>query len=83
MCIICAMGNDMAKVDVADALLHEFEGARQAMKAATARMLECSRVAPGEQSRRAYDRAHKRMVRLLRQWNAIEHMREARGKHGS
>ena len=77
MCIICKMGDDGAGLNAADEFLREFGIAQQAMRKATEAMLACSRVDEN------YDRTHKQMVRLLREWNGITHTREHRPEHQS
>lgn len=75
MCIICNTTDPHSAVD----FLTTFSQASGCMKKATAAMLETARSAPNPEHRRAYDRAHKRMVRLMREWNQIEHERELIG----
>lgn len=70
MCIICNCG------DTGDEFLSEFARAQASMKSATARMLECSKVAATPLQRKGYDAAHKKMVRLSAEWNQIEQERE-------
>lgn len=78
MCIVCNCG------EVGDDFLAEFSAARGAMERAKKAMLICAQSAKHHESgepipvaRRSYDRAHKKMVRLCREWNAIEAEREA------
>lgn len=73
MCIIC----DMTKkggVDAANEFLTQFSNAQNCMQRATIAMLEVRHNANSE-DRKRYDRTHKKMVRLLREWNRIEHER--------
>lgn len=39
-------------------------------------MLKCSQTAPDPAVRKRYDATYKRMVRLMRDWNALEESRE-------
>lgn len=80
MCIICNCGN------TGDEFLSEFIAARSALERASALMLECSKTAtrptnndPFFEARAKYDSIHKKMVKILRDWNRIEHEREWSG----
>lgn len=64
------MGSDEIGLNAADTFLREFGIAQEAMRKATDAILACSRVDEN------YDRTHKQMVRLLREWNSITHTRE-------
>lgn len=64
MCIVCECG------DRGVAFLTEFARAQHAMQKAARAMHTCAK------EQRHYDRTHKQMVRLLREWNNIEHQRE-------
>jgi hypothetical protein len=66
MCILCNCGFD----GPADEFLGAFEASRRIMKRATEEMGRCARID------RRYDKTHKRMVRLMRDWNRIEQERE-------
>ena len=68
MCIICNAG------DVGDDFLSAFESSRSAMRDAAKAMLKVKAAAP--QHAAQYDRAHKQMVRLIREWNKVEMLRE-------
>jgi hypothetical protein len=77
MCIICNCGDD------GDEFLSAFEQARAGMKAAKAAMLKCAESAvhpatsaPYHEARARYDAMHKKIARLLREWNSIEQERE-------
>lgn len=76
MCIICNAGEDALEAHV---YLHEHDMARRAMKKAAAAMLAVSKSAPDAADRKRYDRTHKKLVRILRDWNSIEHGRERGG----
>lgn len=76
MCIICNSATG-------DLFLGEFAVARAAIERAKDAMLECSKNAVGEyagvtdtEMRAKYDKIHKKITRLLREWNNIEHERE-------
>ena len=80
MCIICRLGakDDFDGPKKATAFLDAFERAKGAMQAATDAMAECAKMDPH------YDRTHKRMVSLQRDWNRIEQEREAGdGRHAT
>lgn len=79
MCIICnasAGDKPLTTIDEASDFLAEFKGAQDAMKAATARMLTLSKTMAIPEHRKRYDRTHKQMLRVIRDWNNIEHTRE-------
>jgi hypothetical protein len=65
MCIMCNLGFDKG-----DEFLFDFVAARHAMEKAAQTMKECAAI------HRPYDRTHKRMVKLIRDWNRIEQERE-------
>lgn len=75
MCIICNDADELA--GPSSAVLHSFDESRQAMKRAAESMLHMSKTANNADARKRYDRAHKKMARLMREWNAIEEEREA------
>ena len=77
MCIICNLPDPMAQMDTADAFLSYYSQAQFAMAKATESMLAVSRLDLKPEDRRRYDRTHKQMKRVLRDWNRIEHRREA------
>jgi hypothetical protein len=64
MCIVCKCDEAGFK------FLGHFNEAQKHMQAAADAMLECSKID------KSYDAAHKAIVRLSREWNKIEHMRE-------
>jgi len=70
MCIVCNCE------DAGDEFLVEYERARTAMDRAAQAMLACSKID------RRYDRSHKALVKLCREWNKIEHEREAEHTKG-
>lgn len=78
MCIICNMTTHKGSSDASD-FVDQFSEASAKMKRATATMLAVSQQTAPEY-RKQYDRAHKKMVRLLREWNSIEHEREVAAK---
>ena len=65
MCIVCNCD------EAGDDFLIKFERARSAMKEATEAMRRCSEI------HRDYDRTHKLMVKLTREWNRVEQQRES------
>lgn len=72
MCIYC----NGTTLETAGEFLYEFMCARVHMKKATSAMLQASKSATSVEQRLAYNRAHKRMVKISRNWNQIEHERE-------
>jgi len=70
MCIICNMGSDDTAANHALQFLRDFATAQKAMAESAAALHECAKVD------RRYDATHKTMVRLIREWNALEHTRE-------
>lgn len=73
MCIIC---NCPPGDPAPEHFLAEFESARQAMKRAEAAMLEVAQAATTKQHATRYGAVHKQMVRLRRDWNRLEQVRE-------
>ena len=70
-CIVCNcdnMGLDF---------LSEFSKAQNNMRLASRLMFACSKVAEDEETKKRYDKAHKKMVKIIKEWNKIEHEREA------
>ena len=68
MCIICNCdGGEM---------LSAFESARQAMKRSKEAMLKCSKSSCDKVAAKQYDKVHKEMVRLIKEWNTLEEKRE-------
>ena len=70
MCIICntkGAGGDF---------LNEYSNSLKAMKKATKYMLACKKSAVHDKSKKQYDKIHKKMVKLTKQWANIEHERE-------
>ena len=63
---------DQGEAEFADHVLHTFEMARRSMEIAAATMHQAGRVLD-----KRYDRSHKAMRRLMREWNRIEQEREA------
>jgi hypothetical protein len=70
MCVICNCD------EVGAVFLSEFASAQKSMTRATTAMLACSQVAHTEEQRKSYGSTHKKMVRILRAWNKLEHIRE-------
>ena len=70
MCVVCNCD------DAGLTFLTHAYGASYEMEKAAAAMLQCSKVVQDEEASRRYDAAHKKMVRLRREWNRIEHERE-------
>jgi hypothetical protein len=83
MCIVCNCG------DFGGEFVCAFTAAQSYMKAAADAMLKCSQVAirldkqPDYEQRRQYDAAHKQIVRVMREWNKIEHQREHHSAHSA
>jgi hypothetical protein len=73
MCIIC----NAKTSDFAVEFLSQFDRSRSAMQSAATAMLECSRNAATPDSKKRYDMTHKAMMRLIRDWNRLEQVREA------
>lgn len=80
-CIICnvSFGPVMqSNAEKASKFLGTFSYAGNQMKEAASQLLELSKILkeryPEEAKR--YDREHKKMVRIIREWNSIEHSRE-------
>lgn len=73
MCIICNLTDpDTA---AADAFLHQFRAAGDAMKASEESLLRTCEQVPPDVARR-YRSLQKQMARLRRAWNQLEHERE-------
>ncbi len=80
MCILCNMGHDDNALKEADEFLCAFAIASQKMKLAVKQMETVAIVCPPKY-RSQYDAAHKTMVRILREWNRIENLREYPAQH--
>lgn len=77
MCIICNLPYDTARgMSAGETFLASFPSASRQMKKACDAMLEASKVAHTPEDRKKYNRTHKRMVSVMRDWNRIEHQRE-------
>lgn len=74
MCIVCNMSSD--NEHHAHNFLSQYEVARWHIQQATNDMLMCSKEAQNKEDQKRYDRIHKKMVRIQREWNKIEHQRE-------
>jgi hypothetical protein len=70
MCIICNCGDD------GEEFMSKFQVSQKAMKDACEAMLVCAQTAKHEGERKRYDKAHKHMIRCLKEWNRTEHIRE-------
>ena len=70
MCIVCNCDNKGIE------FLDHFSQAKKKMKEASVLMLECSKVAKDIEAKKRYDKAHKKIVRIIKDWNKIEHERE-------
>jgi hypothetical protein len=73
MCIICNLG--IEKSDLADDFLCEYARSKDSMNKAAKSLLECSKNVSGD-IHKNYDREYKHMVKLIREWNKIEELRE-------
>jgi hypothetical protein len=73
MCIIC---NTPPYNTEADSFLTHYSRSRSAMKASALLLKQCSAIALTPEVRKQYDKTHKKMVRLIREWNKLEQMRE-------
>lgn len=70
MCIICNAP------EAGDDFLTHFHRASEHMRRAAAAMHKASEETAQLVDQVRYDKTHKAMVRLIRQWNRIEHERE-------
>lgn len=75
MCIICNLGGAQEAED----FLSKYEKAQVAMRQATEAMLAVSNL--NQKYRKRYSKMHKRMRRISREWNQVEHMREREEFH--
>lgn len=82
MCIVCNTDPVSNYSTVGDEFLSLYSHSQYSMKVTTEKMLECSKVAKGQHAKR-YDSMHKKMVKILREWNNIEHLREGVIGHGN
>jgi uncharacterized coiled-coil DUF342 family protein len=71
MCIICNCGDD------GDEFLTAHSRTSGAMQEAKDAMLKCSQTATDPAVRKRYDAMHKKITRMLRDWNRIEQERES------
>lgn len=76
MCIVCNC-DDPSRPYGSD-FLTSFSESQKAMKEAADSMLKCSKEAFTEDDRKKYDRTYKHMVRVMRDWNRTEEIREAK-----
>lgn len=76
MCIRCNVPEQPSS-DPAGIFLEAFSASRDAMRRAAEAMDVVLRTDLDPEVRRRYDRAHKAMRRRMREWNAIEEMRES------
>lgn len=79
MCIICNMGSDHTASHIASSFLAAYGESQLHMASAAAFMLKCSQLAVDAEDRKRYDAIHKQIVRLQREWNKLEHLREGHG----
>lgn len=70
MCIVCNDPDQVGGAPTAFAFLGSYAKAQREMRKASAAMLAMSKLD------RRYDRAHKQMLRVMHDWNMIEHTRE-------
>lgn len=82
MCIVCNC--DGPSDTTGSDFLTTFDNSRRAMSATADAMLKCSQVAFTPEAQQRYDRTHKKMVKLIREWNKLEELRENApvSKHG-
>ncbi len=71
MCMICNMP-DRKSADDASAFLAEFIKASASMDRAAKLMKKCH----SHSKHKPYDTVHKKMVKLIKDWNRLEHQRE-------
>lgn len=74
MCLICNVTNTEDGVQFLD----HFAAASRSMRAATYSMYACATTAKTAEARHRYGVIHRRMVRLVREWNRLDHDREQR-----
>ena len=77
MCIRCNVPETPGHGDAAGAFLDAFAASRDSMRRAADSMDAVLRTDLDPDVRQRYDRAHKAMRRQMREWNAIEELREA------
>jgi len=73
MCIVCNVKTDTKCAH--DFQVHHYSAYKEMQKAAND-MLLCSKNAINPKVAKQYDREHKKMVRMIKAWNSIEHTRE-------
>lgn len=69
-------------VEKATIFLHHFGEAQKQMKLASDAMLAFKATMTDKDAIKRYDRTHKQLVRLSRDWNCIEHHREPKWEDG-
>jgi len=77
MCMVCNVPDDGSGSHPAQDFLNDFAASRDAMQKAADSMDSVLKADLDPAVRRRYDRAHKAMRRRIREWNAIEELREA------
>lgn len=74
MCMICNISGPSPNAGFR--FLEAFEASQHWMKRAERAILQCSKEATTDTARWQYGRVHRKMVRLRRAWNTLEHQRE-------
>lgn len=73
MCIVC---NCVGHEEDAEAFLQAWKASQDGMRAAIDAMLRVSKTCGSADDKKRYDRLHKRMVQMMRDWNRLEESRE-------
>lgn len=76
MCIICNVPGEGPEAHLGQEFLDAFAASRDAMSKAADAMAAVLRTDLDPAVRRRYDRTHKAMRRRIREWNALEELRE-------
>lgn len=79
MCIICRCGCNPDAQYHAEHFLDHYRRSQEEMRLAAENLATLSRIVPADRKR--YDRVHKHMKRVMREWNQIEHEREIDAIH--
>lgn len=81
MCMICNLTDPQNQVATASSFIGAYAASQRAMSEAIDAMLAVSKLDLMPDDRARYDRAHKQMRRISREWNMIEHTREVGAGH--
>jgi phage terminase large subunit-like protein len=80
MCIICNVHTEHNAQSQVDHFLRSFSNAGTAMQSAAKAMHDILPEVIKPEDRQRYDGIHKKMVKIIKEWNNLEHERELQQK---